>query len=297
MEEKQSSQLINLPEHIDKQVFQLLLDRDSQSQMSKQKNVKINNKKVEDREFFTPISQKTLEDIKNNFSKYEKLCILYTQGAYNPIHKGHINMIKTAKEYLEENFNYKVIHAYVSPAPQTHINKKFAINENENQLILDIKERVKFAEITIKNMQLSDLITVDTWEANQGKVSHLDVWSSMQEFVEKQLEINQIQAKNVEVFWITGMDKIGNSKHSVDKARKQLNYKGKQYFLPVLIKQRPEMYMNSAQKMLQREVKEMKKQQQKDEKIFLLNDKGNYSSTEFRNLLIQYKIDKVETQE
>lgn len=62
-----------------------------------------------------------MKEASRKLPKTQKRAILLTTGAMNPIHLGHVNMVKLAKEYLEKKRGYKVLGAYVSPSHDNYV--------------------------------------------------------------------------------------------------------------------------------------------------------------------------------
>jgi hypothetical protein len=50
--------------------------------------------------------------------------ILLNTGSYCPVHLGHINLLHDSKEFLEKNFNYKILISYISPSNDNYVGSK-----------------------------------------------------------------------------------------------------------------------------------------------------------------------------
>lgn len=81
-------------------------------------------------------------NIINNSKDSENNCILVTSGCYNPIHQGHIDMMKVAKKKAEE-LGYNVINGFFCPAHEEYLQFK-------TDKILDIFQRTELIYNKIK---------------------------------------------------------------------------------------------------------------------------------------------------
>ncbi len=105
-------------------------------------------------------------------------------GTFNPIHKGHIEMLKKVKEKLDLNFVY-FIPSYKTP------DKQFEIEQ------IDPKHRLEMAKIAIKAEKLSWL-KVSDFEHKQKKVS----------YTFKTIEYFRKEFPKDELYWIMGEDRF-----------------------------------------------------------------------------------------
>lgn len=81
-------------------------------------------------------------NIINNSKDSENNCILVTSGCYNPIHQGHIDMMKVAKSKAEE-LGYNVINGFFCPAHEEYLKTK-------TDKVLDIFRRTELIYNKIK---------------------------------------------------------------------------------------------------------------------------------------------------
>jgi len=66
----------------------------------------------------------------------------------NPVHNQHVNMFELAKKEIEAQYpNKKVVAGYISPLPETI----YLRNKEDKNGIIDIKHRVKMAELATKD--------------------------------------------------------------------------------------------------------------------------------------------------
>ena len=101
----------------------------------------------------TNILTTPLNKIKINEKIVNPVVILST-GGFNPIHNGHISMIKKAKDILEAN-GYNCIGAFLSPSHESYVSTKE--NYIDNQF-----DRLNY---NYKILEKYDWINIDTWES------------------------------------------------------------------------------------------------------------------------------------
>jgi len=88
----------------------------------------------------------------------QKQAILLATGAFSPIHKGHFDMFKQAKEHLESQ-GYKVIKGYISPKHNDYVASKTSD-------YLDIDNRILLINKAVKESGMT-WIEVFDWESRQ----------------------------------------------------------------------------------------------------------------------------------
>ncbi len=113
--------------------------------------------------------------------------VLLATGAFSPIHRGHLEMFKESKDYLESQ-GYHVIKGYISPKHNDYVAGKTSD-------YLDIDERIELINKSIKDSGL-DWIEVFDWEARQPSP------------MGKRHVVNKIKQLHpgAEVFFICGQD-------------------------------------------------------------------------------------------
>lgn len=94
---------------------------------------------------------------KLNLKNGAKPMILLLTGCFSPLHEGHINSLHTAKKYIENNTDFYIAGAYISPAHDSYVSVKKNGTAKCNAL-----KRILFAE---KLTDDSDYIMVDRWPA------------------------------------------------------------------------------------------------------------------------------------
>jgi nicotinic acid mononucleotide adenylyltransferase len=126
----------------------------------------------------------------NNLS--EKSCVLLTTGSFCPIHYGHIEMMKFARQALE-NQGWQVSIGYISPGHDEYISQKCT-----DQWI-NIDRRIQLIQNAIAE---SDWLSVDPWEGvfNRVAVNFTDVIFRLQAYIFNHLK------KSIPVFYVCGSD-------------------------------------------------------------------------------------------
>lgn len=108
--------------------------------------------------------KRLLQDICEENEGVGKKAILLATGAFSPIHIGHLEMFKQAKEYLEAQ-GYQVVGGYISPKHNDYVKSKLYGKENE---FIDIDDRIKLINQAITNSGMN-WIKVFDWEARQNR--------------------------------------------------------------------------------------------------------------------------------
>lgn len=120
-------------------------------------------------------------------SNNDKSAILLATGAFSPIHKGHLDMFKEAKDYLESE-GYKVIKGYISPKHNDYVSSKTTD-------YLDINDRIYLIKKAIKDSGMI-WIEIFDWESRQPNQ------------MGKRHVVNKIQNLHPEakIFFVCGQD-------------------------------------------------------------------------------------------
>ena len=104
---------------------------------------------------------------KSKGKKNKKNVILLTTGALNPIHKGHINMLKLAQDCLEKK-GFKVDKIYLSPSSDIYLEDKK--NRNGVDYYYEFKYRLAMCKLAINDFKNENKrnkkynIEVSDWE-------------------------------------------------------------------------------------------------------------------------------------
>lgn len=122
--------------------------------------------------------------------------IIISTGAHCPLHDGHISIMKSAKDAVE-NAGYTVIGGYLSPGHDEYINEKLGDNG------LNISRRMEWANNMLKADQSLSWIKLDPWEGvfAPGAVNFTSVVHRLQLYINK----FYISA-NVKIFFACGDD-------------------------------------------------------------------------------------------
>ena len=156
-------------------------------------------------------------NIGNNENSYDKdkkdkkgvkNVILLTTGALNPVHKGHINSLKLAQDYLE-NKGFVVEKIYLSPSSDIYLNDKQ--NRGKIDCFYKFEYRLKMCQLAVEDFKKENnnekyKIEVSDWE---GKQSTFIDFSGVVNHFEK-----DINNKDKLVFYICGSDHYKNVKNT-----------------------------------------------------------------------------------
>ena len=88
----------------------------------------------------------------------KKKIILLTTGSFNPIHRMHLEILNIAYKYLQQNYNYNILCAFISPSSDDYVKSKLpplipydlrckliqaSINEFEQENLKKGKKQIK----------------------------------------------------------------------------------------------------------------------------------------------------------
>ena len=97
------------------------------------------------------------EKYKSKLIKNKRNFVLVTTGAFSPLHKGHIDMLKTAKDYLVDN-GHNVCGAIISPSHDNYVDYK-----HNGTKSMFAKDRILEADSVLKSLEEDDWISIDSW--------------------------------------------------------------------------------------------------------------------------------------
>ncbi|TMW56771.1 hypothetical protein Poli38472_006781 [Pythium oligandrum] len=97
--------------------------------------------------------------------------VLVASGAYNPIHMLHIRAFYVARQYVESNYKFPVVGAFISPSHDTYVRAKNRRNPRE---MITKRHRLGLIEAAVAS---SSWIEVDKWEITRRRV--LDYLSTL----------------------------------------------------------------------------------------------------------------------
>ncbi|KAG1684226.1 hypothetical protein DVH05_012890 [Phytophthora capsici] len=103
--------------------------------------------------------------------KKTDVIVLVSSGAYNPIHMLHIRAFYVARQYVESNYKFPVVGAFISPSHDTYVRVKNRRNPRE---MITKRHRLALIETA---MASSSWIEVDKWEITRRRV--LDYLSTL----------------------------------------------------------------------------------------------------------------------
>lgn len=123
--------------------------------------------------------------------------VLVTTGGFSPIHYGHLSMMETAKNALEQQ-GRTVVGGYFSPSHDHYVNEKYG-----GEAKLSASHRIHLAhEVTDE----SDWLMVDPWEASYvpTDINFTDVIRHLKGYLGRHLP-----APDVDVMYVSGADNAG----------------------------------------------------------------------------------------
>eukprot|EP01080_Neovahlkampfia_damariscottae_P009703 gene9703-1908_t len=97
------------------------------------------------------------ENLQNKGDK--EFAVLIGTGSYNPVHIGHIEIFKLAKEELSKQF--EILGAYISPSHGDYVRSKGDY--------IEIEDRLKMIELAIEEAGCSEWLKADPWESSQER--------------------------------------------------------------------------------------------------------------------------------
>lgn len=108
----------------------------------------------------TPV-QKLISNLYSEPNNKKKV-VLITTGSFSPIHNIHIDILESAKTFLENNTEFSVIAGFISPSHSDYVKEKMkSCGNSENWCIPD---RDFLCDVALSK---SDWISVDRWEYQQ----------------------------------------------------------------------------------------------------------------------------------
>jgi nicotinate (nicotinamide) nucleotide adenylyltransferase len=132
-----------------------------------------------------------------------KSAVLFFNGTFTPIHKGHVDVLTTAKKYIEGlKEGYDVIGAYMSPCSPRYAAKKL---KDET---VDLKHRLAMARLAVS---CHDWVYVDDYESTLPR-QYRQFWLLLHNFHRRLLESQHehLQSEKFEIFYLVGNDIRGN---------------------------------------------------------------------------------------
>lgn len=126
-------------------------------------------------------------------SNEDKPVVLISTGAHCPLHNGHISIMESARDAVEEK-GYKVIGGYLSSGHDQYIKEKTGSDW------MPIHDRLKWAN----ELLTQDWLAMDPWEGvfAPGAVNFTSVVYRLQEYIKR----FYIYASNVKIFFVCGDD-------------------------------------------------------------------------------------------
>ncbi|RIB26172.1 hypothetical protein C2G38_2164027 [Gigaspora rosea] len=151
---------------------------------------------------FIPIN-KLLKNLENESEKPQ--VILLTCGSYNPIHNLHIQIFEHAKQYLEDEKQYKIVLGYISPSQDMYVNQKY------HKQAIPLKDRKEMIRLAIKE---SPWIDITTWESSSKEnakdfVHYHLVVKKLSKFLEKNEQVKKaLNERPLKIVYLCGLDQV-----------------------------------------------------------------------------------------
>lgn len=143
------------------------------------------------------------ELVKANLQKYRnedrRKVVLIATGAYNPVHRMHLEVFLRAKEFLEnEQHNFLVVGGFVSPSHDQYVSDKLKSD------FINSKDRLKMIKLGIQELGEDSWLIADPWESSQTKfIGFPKVTKSL----DQQLQ-DEFPLANLKVIFLCGADLI-----------------------------------------------------------------------------------------
>jgi nicotinic acid mononucleotide adenylyltransferase len=124
--------------------------------------------------------------------KYTKPCVLLATGSFCPIHDGHVDMMKQAKQALQQR-GWDVLGGYFSPGHEQYVEYK------TGSKYIETFERIDIINNKIKN---EPWLRVDPWEAvfNSVAVNFTDVILRLKSY------LKSVTGLDIDVVYVCGSD-------------------------------------------------------------------------------------------
>ena len=208
--------------------------------------------------------------------------IILTTGSFCPIHKGHIYSLSDARNFIETNFDYKVLAVYISPSNDLYVKDK-SYRKSFSEYYLNFDQRCKLLEKTLKIMVEkkeidADMFFIDKWEGEKKDfISFSKVWHEMFKFFKKIFKKKEF--KTFKVFYSLGSDMIIRT--NIDKRRKSK--------MSLLVTERGEDYKAKSIRQYRKLLDEKKFDAMEDANLYYLRPNSkkyeDYSSSLLRDCI------------
>lgn len=136
----------------------------------------------------------------------KELAIIVSTGSFSPMHKGHVDAMNIAKEYVENKLGYQVIQGVMSLSHDNYVAFK-----NNGIAKSNISIRTDKAYEAIKK---EDWLTIDRLEGEM--VSCAINFSTVLNRVKNYIQYHNHEIKNIKVFYVFGSDNASFSYAFID---------------------------------------------------------------------------------
>ncbi|CAF0959312.1 unnamed protein product [Adineta ricciae] len=123
--------------------------------------------------------------------------ICFYNGSFAPIHAGHVNVLQSAKQYIDSLGTHELLAAYMSPSHSEYLAAK--LNSTE---FLSIGHRLAMIHLAVENL---DWVMVDLYETFQTRATRLGI--IMDGFM-KRVRSQLPDGNEIDVFWLKGEDAL-----------------------------------------------------------------------------------------
>ncbi|CAF1021224.1 unnamed protein product [Didymodactylos carnosus] len=135
-------------------------------------------------------------------TKNENHCVLLTTGSLNPVHKSHVLSLIQAKQYLEQQYHFRVLAGYLSPTQDSYVKEKLRSNH------IPSEHRIRMCEEAIKEANVQDWICVDKAECKAtGFVDFPGVCIQLRRYINDIVVYSQgLVTRPIRLIYVCGLD-------------------------------------------------------------------------------------------
>ena len=125
-------------------------------------------------------------------SSSDQFCVLLSTGSFSPIHKGHVQMMSSARLVLQDA-NYTVLGGYLSPSHDSYVAGK-----SRGKAYVCAAHRAEMVRVAIRD---HPWLRVGLWEARQ-----VGRWPDYPEVARSLQTVTDRLGRSVRVFYVCGSD-------------------------------------------------------------------------------------------
>ena len=125
-----------------------------------------------------------------------KLCVLVTTGAMNPVHRGHVHMLSAARTTIEAE-GWHVLAGFISPSHELYVKPKC---ERFKTPYMSTSDRLELVRLAVQD---SDWLDAGAWESSPTHAR----WPDFGPTVENLAKAIEVPPKyHVHCFYVCGLD-------------------------------------------------------------------------------------------